>query len=497
MRSHHHPLLRSAALAVLFAALFHGTGIGLNLLLFEVVAIAALLLTHRPEATSWLLLSVAGTLCTAVAVVWHGSQLAIAVNLLSGTVLLGTVLAPRLGAPHHAVLLALAQAGRAQRAWARALPGRLGLRPVLAPRVVAMAVATPFTLLLFSGLYASSNPFFEAHMLSFFTWVSGMDARLPLDLAFGAAIGAALLVAATPAGLLAWATRHSDRLPPMPGAADPERQRLLRTEAGIGIALLTALNLLLLLLNALDIQHVWFGFHFTGQYLRSFLHEGTWSLLASILLGAALVLYLFRGELNALPGARAIRWLSYLWLAQNIVLTISVAIRDHWYIQHYALAYKRIGVAFFLVVVLVFLVLILQKVRHRTSTHRLVRCTAATAYATALVMALFDWDTRIARYNMAHRGAAFVELDFLATLAPKALPHLRLSTLELRALDAHDRTVLGNDRFTRTLYMDPARFASAVHERAAAFVHAYPARSWRMWNSADAAAFAQLRDVVE
>ena len=115
MRSHHHTLLRSAALAVLFTALFHGTGIGLNLLLFEVVAIAALLLTHRPEATSWLLLSVAGTLCTAVAVVWHGSQLAIAVNLISGTVLLGSVLAPRLGAPHRAVLLAMAQAGRAHR----------------------------------------------------------------------------------------------------------------------------------------------------------------------------------------------------------------------------------------------------------------------------------------------------------------------------------------------------------------------------------------------
>ena len=169
--------------------------------------------------------------------------------------------------------------------------------------------------------------------------------------------------------MLKWAKAKMDALLPSSRSGDNEHQRAIHSEAAIGILLLGSLNALLLLLNALDIHHVWFNFHFEGQYLKSFVHQGTWLLIVSIVLGALIVLYYFRGDLNFHTGNRTIKVLSYLWLTQNAVLVVSVAIRNYWYIHHYALAYKRIGVAFFLLATLVGLLLIMVKVRNQRSRH--------------------------------------------------------------------------------------------------------------------------------
>ena len=250
---------------------------------------------------------------------------------------------------------------------------------------------------------------------------------------------------------------------------------------------------MLLLLNALDIHHVWFNFQFEGQYLKAFVHQGIWMLIVPIVLGALIVLYYFRGDLNFHTGNRTIKLLSYLWLTQNAVLVVSVAIRNYWYIHHYALAYKRIGVAFFLLATLVGLLLIMVKVRRQRSHHFLVRWNMVSLYSIALLMTLVDWDTLIARYNMAQRGRAFVELDYLATLSDKTLPYMIRSTLELEALDRCNEQVLGGpERYRSGSYMSPLRFAARVHYRAKDFLNKYPERSWKEWNAADARAYAKL-----
>ena len=192
---------------------------------------------------------------------------------------------------------------------------------------------------------------------------------------------------------------------------------------------------------------------------------------------------------------RTLQRLSYIWLAQNVVLAISVCVRNYWYIHYYALAYKRIGVGFFLLATCVGLVLVMLKVSDRGSSHFLLRWNMFSVLCIGLVMALFDWDTIIARYNMAQRGKAFVELDYLTTMSDRTLPYLIRSNLQLEDLDTFNEHLLGGvERYSRTLYMDPQAYVACIHVRTERFLNKYPERSWREWKWADAWSYHLLLD---
>ena len=495
MVSTHRPLLTCLASATFFTFLFKGTGIGLNLLLFEVFVLGALFITRRFPMEGYVLLTVSGTLITAIMVVLYGSTLALIVNLLSVALTIGVLLAPELGALHHAAALAGAHMIAAQRSFLRLLPvpGNNGSGLRITPRGVFSITLVPLILLLFSMLYSASNPYFGELAEGVHSWISHIDASLPVVFLIGLVLSTFLLVITHNERMVQWMKARMDTLLPSDLSEQGDRMHALRNEAAIGILLLGGLNALLLLLNALDIHHVWFNFHFEGQYLKAFVHQGTWLLILSIVLGALIVLYYFRGDLNFYRKNRTIKWLSYLWLTQNLVLVVSVAIRNYWYIHHYALAYKRIGVAFFLLATLVGLLLIMVKVRDQRSHHFLVRWNMVSIYSVALLMTLVDWDVVIARYNMAHRERAFVELDYLATLGDKTLPYMMRSTLELENLDRYNARSLGlPERQYRSLYMPPARFATHIHDRVEHFRNEYPDRSWREWTLADARTYAGL-----
>lgn len=498
MLNTYRPFLTCLAFAALFSFLFHGTGIGFNLLLFEVLVIGALFAMRRIPLRPNTLLTVGGALLTAVMMVLYGSTLALVVNLLSMVFAVGTMLAPELKGLHHSATLAGAHLLAAQRAFLRTVPvwRRDGTGPRLTPRGVLSITLVPLIILLFVSLYSASNPYFNEGAEAVYTWLGGFDTSFLLVFLRGLVLASFLLLFTRNERLLGWARDRMDALIPSGRSGDAEHERSVRSEAVIGIVLLACLNGLLLLLNALDIHYVWFNFEFQGQYLKAFVHQGTWMLIVSILLGALLVLYYFRGDLNFHPRNRTIKVLSYLWLAQNAVLVVSVLIRNYHYIHHYALAYKRIGVAFFLLATLVGLVLLMVKVRHQRSHHYLVRCNMVSAYAIVLLLSLFDWDTLIARYNMAQRGKAFVELDYLASLSDKTLPYLIASTLELERLDAHNAHILGGrQRYSRRLYMAPSTYAMQVHLRIEDFLSEYPERSWKEWNAADARAYDQLSEL--
>ncbi len=495
MKRDQRSLLLCLSFAALFTFLFHGTGIGLNLLLFEALVFGALLVSGRLPLKRDVLITTGGTLVIAVLVLLHGSALAITMNLISVLLAIGVLLAPELGALHHSAVLACSHLVAAQRTFLRSLPWPAAPSRALGitPRNAISGALVPLILLLFASLYSASNPYFAKVMADFYAWLGNLDASLPFVFLLGLVVCSFLLIVTRNDRLMRWANARIDALVPGSDLADDARGHALRSETRIGILLLGSLNVLLLLLNVLDIDHVWLNFHFTGQYLKQFVHEGTWLLILSIVLGALIVLYYFRGDLNFLSRNRVIKALSYAWLAQNTVLAVSVAIRNYWYIHHYALAFKRIGVVFFLLATVVCLVLIGLKVRHRRSHHFLIRWNVLSIYLVALGMSLFDWDTIIARYNMAQRERAFVELDFLATLGDKSLPCLVRSKLELQNLDSYNEHVLGGPhRYTRQLYMTPEFFAARINHRVDAFMKEYPERSWREWNAADAWAFRVL-----
>ncbi|MGB3867990.1 MAG: DUF4173 domain-containing protein [Flavobacteriales bacterium] len=478
-------------MAGLFVFLFHGVGIGLNLILFEIVVVAILWRTRPRPFTPPARLALGGMLLTAIMVLMHGSLLTVAVNLISAGLAVGVLLAPELNALNRSAVLAVAHLAAVPLALFRTipLPQRHSTGVGITPKGVLSVTLVPLVLLLFIAMYRASNPHFDQFMVKFFALFEHWDISLFISFLIGLLISGFLLLTTRNESLLLWAASGKDQLLPS-NSMDPR----VRGELLTGAVLLGGLNVLLLIANVLDITYVWIGFEFDGQYLKQFVHEGTYLLLLSILLGAAIVLYYFRGDLNFHRRNRVVKLLSYAWLAQNVVLSLSVGMRNFWYIHYYALAYKRIGVIFFLVALCIALVLVMIKVQRGRTNHFLLRTNAMAVYGIALVMALFNWDGIIARYNMDHREQAFVHLDFLSTLSDKALPYLVRSPEELERIAVHNKELIGGEeRYSRHLYMTPESYRQVIDQRVHDLVTTYPERSWKELNLADARAYAALR----
>jgi hypothetical protein len=159
------PYLLCLLLAGLFTYLFHDTGIGLNLLVFEAVVFTALFVLRpvtpaRPLGgfTREVRLTLGGVFATATAVVLHGSALAITANMIFVVVAVGVLLAPELSALHHSLVLGLSHLFAAQRAFIRSLPWPKSISPSLG--ITARGAITtglvPLVILLFVAMYRAS-----------------------------------------------------------------------------------------------------------------------------------------------------------------------------------------------------------------------------------------------------------------------------------------------------------------------------------------------------
>jgi hypothetical protein len=262
----------------------------------------------------------------------------------------------------------------------------------------------------------------------------------------------------------------------------------LKKELRAGVFLLIALNLLLLLVNGFDIYWVWFNFTWNGEFLKQFVHEGTYLLILSILLSAVIVIYYFRRNQNFYEKSKTLRTLSYLWIAQNIILCISVGIRNYWYIDYFNLAYKRIGVFAFLLLVVYGLYTIYLKVKNHHSNYYLLRKNSFSFFLVLLIMSLFNWDVIITKYNFKHASSAFVHFDYLADMSPKALPYMDYSLDELKAIEAKQNLLIVN----RGVYMSAEEFHKALQNKKRYFIAEYAKKGWLSWNYADQRLVRQL-----
>jgi len=273
----------------------------------------------------------------------------------------------------------------------------------------------------------------------------------------------------------------------------------LKNEYRSGIFLFGALNVLLLLMNIMDIDKVWLNFEFEGQYLKEFVHYGTIVLIIAVMLSIGLVLTFFRGNLNFYSKNIWLKRLCYLWLGQNVILAISAGVRNFYYIQHYSLAYKRIAIIFFLVLVIYGLYSVYVKVRDTRSNFYLLRKNAVVWMIVFVVSAGFNWDSIIAKYNFSRGEGSFIHLDFLAELSDPALPYLDQPLDKLHTLDQQQIRrfkLFSSGSFSsghyRDLYMSPEQYSMEIEFRKAAFQISYRKRSWLEWNYADWKTYQEL-----
>lgn len=263
----------------------------------------------------------------------------------------------------------------------------------------------------------------------------------------------------------------------------------LERERRMGMVLLVLVNALLAVENVIDIDWVWFNFEVpAGFSLKQFVHEGTWLLILSILLSMAILLRLFRRNLNFHPGATWLKRLALLWVLQNTILGISVFLRNAHYIGFHGLAYKRIGVIVFLALVLIGLVTLAWKIHRTRSTFYLLRVNGWAAVAVLALLTCFNWDTIIVKYNLGHPNPGEIDTDNYLALSDKVLPLLYAHQQDVsRQMEKHRANSV---RWTET--QDPEVFKEGLDRKTRAFIERWEKADWRSWTLAEQRTYDEL-----
>ncbi len=267
----------------------------------------------------------------------------------------------------------------------------------------------------------------------------------------------------------------------------------LKNENRTAIVTLFLLNALLLFINCVDIIYVWFGFSYNSDVnLSEYVHEGTGLLIFSILLAILLLLFFFRGNLNFYKHNKWLRMGAYAWLFQNAVLVVSVLFRDYFYIEHFGLAYKRIGVLIFLVLVLIGLITIFVKIQQRKTAFYLLRVNAWVAIVILVVASCVHWDETIARYNLSKKDTIALDVKFLLTLSDKVLPLLQRNQ---EVLQRNDKSRFNEEG--EYLYRSTLTPIQVLQNRTNEFFATQKTYSWLSWNVADANIRTELSSKIQ
>jgi hypothetical protein len=490
--------------------------VGLNGLIYMVFLVVAQLvaLPHyapvRRTAAFWV--AAVGCLLSGGLVAWYGSNAAELAALASGLLLVGLVNQPQLRLVSSAVGTAIAGIlpslvlvlsslqvpegldNRLRRGW---YYGRLLGLPLLA-------------LVVFQTLFTCANPRYA--VLSTQLWdvlgrwlaqlIEAISIAHLLFLVLCGMAAVAVLVAVPVHYFLDHESRFGEFVRRQrdgvasfavrqPNFSQSNRSALaLRKEWLAAVASIGLLNAMLLVVNAVDVRWLWFGFRAApGFDLTQFVHEGTYVLIFSILLAAGIMLWFFRRNLNFYkPGLPLLRWGATLWVLQNSVLAVSVGLRNYYYIEASELAYKRIGVYGFLLLTLFGLGTVLLKIWQRRSAFSLVRLNSWAAYALLLGLAAGNWEIWIARYNLQPRFTR-LNIGFMLTMPPRVLPVL--AAREGLIDQAKELVEEGDDGYFHLISREVGH--RKLHARLAEFRAEYPRRDWQSRTGAAEQAYQKLQ----
>lgn len=487
--------------AILITALFYQQRIGLNLMIFEFIFLLFLMISKQLKWSRNMLIGTVGIIISALSTVITHSAFSITFNLIAFVVWTGLVIYPEARSILNSFYLAWSSMILSQYEFWKAIGSsqlfgnKLG-RILWKSRIFIAPIGI---ILIFITIYSFSNPVFNNITTSIGKYIENTinliikdwNISLIFTFIFALFISIFLFVRSKNNVLISSDEKANDQLLRRKKKSwAPFNYPGLKNELKSGIFLLGILNLLIFILNIIDINGVWLNFEWEGQFLKSSVHEGTYLLIISILISMAVVLYFFRGNLNFYRKNKWLRYLSYTWIIQNLVLTLSVAIRNFRYIHYFSLAYLRIGVIIFLILVIIGLVTIFIKVRSQKSTFFLLKWNALSMYLILLISSAINWDAMIARHNFSNYDHAFVHLNYLSTLPDRTLPYLDHSMDEL--LMIHEQQTKQFPFMGR--YLTPEQYYQIIQDRKDSFIYRYEHQNWLAWNLPDYLAYQKLKN---
>jgi hypothetical protein len=434
----------TAGLIVIADQLFYGHELGLNLGLFGLVLSAAALAAFpalRRDRRGLIVIALAT--CMALLLL-ERPTVAITAFLL---VALGTAsLSPRAPGGYDAWLWGQRLVVGAFRALIRPLTDLRRLRGSrLARRSLPLSWVKLSTLVLplvgglaFFTLFSAANPIIEASLAAI---------RIPrMDLARG------VFWLATAATLWGFLRPRGPRRAFAPPDGRGDLQVFGVTQTSLTLSLMV-FNALFALQNGLDLAFLWSGAPLpAGVTLAEYAHRGAYLLIATAILAGAFVLIALR------PGSTTasrpmVRRMVVLFVAQNLLLVASSALRTVDYVEAYGLTRLRISALAWMGLVAVGLVLIGVRLLRDKSSSWLINANVLTAAIVLLGTSLVDlgavaahWNTRNAR-EIGGQGPP-LDLGYLRGLGGAAL--VPLTTLEGRLPPTPQREALAATRLWLT-----------------------------------------------
>src|SRR5262249_28244214 len=122
-----------------------------------------------------------------------------------------------------------------------------------------------------------------------------------------------------------------------------------------------------------------------------------------------------------------IRWLVYLWIAQNVMLVMSSLLRLDLYVEVYSLTYWRVAAFIWMLLVAAGLVLIMIQIATKRSSAWLVGVNLISLALTLYVCSFVSFARIIAEFNVTHSKeltgeGTMLDIGYLWSLGPSAIP---------------------------------------------------------------------------
>jgi len=429
-----------------YSYLFYQQAAGINFLIFNVIVVAGAVLKF-PEAhknKNWLM-AAAGALVSAVFIMVYSSPLAIVTNIFSLGILSVMSFSPDTSVVLSLILTLCSVGSSCVFMFIDMIRRKKNSvdkehkRPFYV-KVLMIFVVLVITVLFFL-MYQTSNPLFKD-----FTKNINLD-FISVPWIFFTLVGLIMLYGF-------YYNRHlgslssselsiSNDLNQEKSISSGFLNRLFKedTEFLTGVILFVVLNGMLLVLNALDLNYLWFdGKLPEGMQHKEFVHDGVGSLISSIIFAIIIILYVFRGRLNYHSKSKTLKLLAYIWIVQNAFMIFSTAYRMNMYISESGISYKKIGVYVYLGLTLVGLITTYIKVSKHKSNWFLFRVNPKVYYAIMVLSCTVNWDVIITRFNInkAINENKKLEKYYLADLSFKNIPDLLSLNDSIQAYDDYD-----------------------------------------------------------
>jgi hypothetical protein len=396
-------------LVLVYSYLFYLQSTGINFLIFSVLLILLQLFLRpgliREKAWKWVACT---SIITGVTLVWQHTHLAFIANLLSLIVVTGFSIQPKASffvVALHSLYSLAGSVLMSVLTWLKPSEQVQSKTPGYGFRLShSFKVVVPPTLTaVFFVLYRNANPAFESLTDQLLTGWMSFDWLIFTFCGFWLLFG--VFHSLTISSLQTIDDQQPDELVRVRKTKKEATFRLngLRSEYQIGWLSFAMLNGLLLLVNGLDMYYLLIAKVLPdGMVYSSYVHQGVYTLIFSILLAIVIILYFFRGNLNFYQHNQKLKLVTYTWIIQNAMLALTTAGKTMQYVEQYGITHKRIGVLMYLLLTCIGLVITFLKVSQVRSNWFLFRKTSWAFYTVLVIATFLNWDRLITHYNLNH-----------------------------------------------------------------------------------------------